>query len=95
VAGQPICSIPSSSRLTWLPLADVNDQGSIIRLADCGVVVAADSPDALARAMVRLARAPASELRRQGENSRRLAEERLGYASLRGQVETAYGRPLG
>jgi glycosyltransferase involved in cell wall biosynthesis len=74
---------------------DVSDQGSIIRLADCGIVVAPDSPQALADAMAEMARAPASELRRQGENSRRFAEERLGYASLRRQLERAYGRPLG
>jgi glycosyltransferase involved in cell wall biosynthesis len=73
---------------------DVSDQGSIIRSADCGVAVAPDSPEALAEAMVGLASAPAPELRRQGENGRRFAEERLGYASLRRHLEIAYGRGL-
>jgi glycosyltransferase involved in cell wall biosynthesis len=73
---------------------DVNDQGTIIRDAGCGITVRPGSSDEIAEAMRELASRSRAELAELGRRARAFAEQFLGYDALREQLATAYGFPL-
>jgi glycosyltransferase involved in cell wall biosynthesis len=90
--GLPVVLLEAASSGLPVVATDVGGSSDAVRDGDTGYLVPPDDPDALARAMVRIARAPGSERSAMGRRGRQLVEERFSLDKVADRWEEVYVR---
>jgi glycosyltransferase involved in cell wall biosynthesis len=90
--GLPVVLLEAASSGLPVVATDVGGSSDAVRDGDTGYLVPPDDPDALARAMVCIARAPGSERSAMGRRGRQLVEERFSLDKVADGWEEVYVR---